>query len=366
MFAPTELVFPKEAAKEVKKRPVWLSKVYTYLLLTMNRLSNLQGGSSSSKFSPSLPVGNSLSLAAALESSRLMASVGGVNRDNCGMGSDALVSKSRGGLLSDRNGSGVNDFVSAALRLSHAATRGYPLTGLSSSSSGLGLASDPQLLLAVAEQQAAENRRLEFVRATLVAAETAAMRQRAVAEEAYQRGHDEALLSLVRNGAVAQMPGSVNVGHNHSTPDALSHPATEPRQPSRPKKPEDLLEALGSSLKKKNSEYIDASALKDPDPSLFERRRTRGGVTEPFPEKLHRMLRELEETGNADIISFFSHGRAFGVHKPEKFVNEVLPKWFKQTRLSSFQRQLNLYGFTRISSGPDAGGYYHELFLKGR
>jgi hypothetical protein len=23
-------------------------------------------------------------------------------------------------------------------------------------------------------------------------------------------------------------------------------------------------------------------------------------------------------------------------------------------------------GFTRISSGPDTGGYYHELFLKGR
>jgi hypothetical protein len=23
-------------------------------------------------------------------------------------------------------------------------------------------------------------------------------------------------------------------------------------------------------------------------------------------------------------------------------------------------------GFTRINSGPDAGGYYHELFLRGR
>jgi hypothetical protein len=25
-----------------------------------------------------------------------------------------------------------------------------------------------------------------------------------------------------------------------------------------------------------------------------------------------------------------------------------------------------LYGFVRITSGPDAGGYYHELFLRGR
>lgn len=34
--------------------------------------------------------------------------------------------------------------------------------------------------------------------------------------------------------------------------------------------------------------------------------------------------------------------------------------------MSSFQRQLNLYGFVRITSGPDEGGYYHELFLRGR
>ena len=43
-----------------------------------------------------------------------------------------------------------------------------------------------------------------------------------------------------------------------------------------------------------------------------------------------------------------------------------MPKYFKQSRVSSFQRQLNLYGFTRIHTGPDAGGYYHELFLRGR
>jgi len=28
--------------------------------------------------------------------------------------------------------------------------------------------------------------------------------------------------------------------------------------------------------------------------------------------------------------------------------------------------QLNLYGFRRITSGRDEGGYYHELFLHGR
>ena len=131
--------------------------------------------------------------------------------------------------------------------------------------------------------------------------------------------------------------------------------------------PEGTLEALGSSMRKKNSPYIDASDMAEPDPAELARsRRTRGGVTEPFPEKLQRMLKEVADSGDSDIISFYSHGRAFAVHDPERFTKEVMPKYFKQSRLSSFQRQLNLYGFARITSGPDTGGYYHELFLQGR
>jgi hypothetical protein len=33
--------------------------------------------------------------------------------------------------------------------------------------------------------------------------------------------------------------------------------------------------------------------------------------------------------------------------------------------LRSFSRQLYLWGFFRVSSGPDAGAYWHELFLDG-
>jgi len=129
---------------------------------------------------------------------------------------------------------------------------------------------------------------------------------------------------------------------------------------------ESTLAALGNSMRKKSSPYIDASAMADPPEFELARRRTRGGVTEPFPEKLHRMLLEIEKDGNGHIISFFPHGRSFGIHDTDSFEEKIMPKYFKQSRLSSFQRQLNLYGFTRIVSGPDSGGYYHELFLKGR
>ncbi|KAG7356802.1 HSF-type DNA-binding protein [Nitzschia inconspicua] len=103
--------------------------------------------------------------------------------------------------------------------------------------------------------------------------------------------------------------------------------------------------------------------------SLFHRdgsRRMRGGVIEPFPEKLHRLLLEVEAAGRADVISFVAGGRAFAIHKPEKFFKEIVPLYFRQSRLSSFKRQLNLYGFELINTGPARGGYYHELFVKDR
>jgi hypothetical protein len=112
------------------------------------------------------------------------------------------------------------------------------------------------------------------------------------------------------------------------------------------------------------------SELPLPSPhSLFHRdgsRRMRGGVIEPFPEKLHRLLMEVEAAGLADVISFVANGRAFAIHKPDKFFKEIVPLYFRQSRLSSFKRQLNLYGFELINTGPARGGYYHELFVKDR
>ena len=104
-----------------------------------------------------------------------------------------------------------------------------------------------------------------------------------------------------------------------------------------------------------NSTYVDNAHAEDPKPDL---RRNRGGVSKPFPEVLQEMLADLERHGKADVASFFSHGRAFAIHKPRVFINEVMPQYFRQTKLTSFQRQLNLYGFKRISSGIDNGGYW--------
>jgi hypothetical protein len=77
------------------------------------------------------------------------------------------------------------------------------------------------------------------------------------------------------------------------------------------------------------------------------------------------MLETVAAAGNEHIVSWQPHGRCFVVHKPKEFV-ELLPSYFKLSKLASFQRQLNLYGFQRLTRGRDRGGYYHELFLKGK
>lgn len=109
--------------------------------------------------------------------------------------------------------------------------------------------------------------------------------------------------------------------------------------------------------------YRDFSQV--PDVVDFTRKKT-GGVTQPFPEKLHSMLSSIEGTVNTNYVSWLPHGRAFIVRKPKDFTENVMPMYFKQTKLTSFQRQLNLYGFRRITQGRDAGAYYHEMFLRGR
>ncbi|GAX09661.1 hypothetical protein FisN_19Lh128 [Fistulifera solaris] len=91
----------------------------------------------------------------------------------------------------------------------------------------------------------------------------------------------------------------------------------------------------------------------------------RKGRSGSFPQKLHQILQELErQEGGREIASFLPHGKAFAIHKPRDFVKTIMPKYFRMSRFSSFQRQLNLYDFQRITEGRGKGAYYHDLFVK--
>jgi HSF-type DNA-binding len=68
--------------------------------------------------------------------------------------------------------------------------------------------------------------------------------------------------------------------------------------------------------------YHDYSLV--PDLPDYSRKKT-GGVSQPFPEKLHEMLKEVEGTPDADIVSWLSHGRAFIVKSPKQFTERIMP-----------------------------------------
>lgn len=89
--------------------------------------------------------------------------------------------------------------------------------------------------------------------------------------------------------------------------------------------------------------------------------------TLPFPLILHTILEHANNQDYDTIISWRHHGRAFQVHDPKRFTDVVMPHFFRQKNYSSFQRQLSLYNFNRITgiNHPDNGCYYHEMFLRG-
>lgn len=85
----------------------------------------------------------------------------------------------------------------------------------------------------------------------------------------------------------------------------------------------------------------------------------------PFPKTLYRLLEETMENGEDDIISFTDSGQAFRIHDPVAFSRKICPRYFRHSQVHSFQRQLNKYGFLRITSGPERGAYYHPLLQRG-
>lgn len=227
---------------------------------------------------------------------------------------------------------------------------GFPPRVPSFVSGTAGLGAGEIMMAAAAASE--RSKLLELAKASLI--------QRKINEESKRLILQQSYLNLIKEMSSHQNQSTkmplLSAAPNHVPPPSAPQPMNG----------EKALEALGTSLRTKTDPYIDVAGMEGPNPEDTVLRRTRGGVSEPFPEKLHRMLREVEEKGLSEIISFYSHGRAFGVHDMDRFVSEVMGDYFKQSKWPSFARQLNLYGFLRITSGPDAGGYYHELFLKGK
>ena len=91
------------------------------------------------------------------------------------------------------------------------------------------------------------------------------------------------------------------------------------------------------------------------------------GGSETFPMVLHRALAELECNGrHKDIAEFLPDGHTFQIKNQTLFEVHVLSAFFPKMKcFASFQRQLNLYDFKRVSGHGIARGLYrHDLFIR--
>ena len=135
------------------------------------------------------------------------------------------------------------------------------------------------------------------------------------------------------------------------------------RAKRRPKSPSPRSQGYESCTEHKYHDYANVTELPMQLASQFENRGS-GGVCNPFPVVLYTLLSEASLFGFSNIISWQPHGRSFLIHRSKEFVRDIVPKYFKHSKLASFQRQLSLYGFTRMcQESPDRGSYFHEVSI---
>ncbi|XP_006351255.1 heat stress transcription factor B-3-like [Solanum tuberosum] len=86
----------------------------------------------------------------------------------------------------------------------------------------------------------------------------------------------------------------------------------------------------------------------------------RKASTSPFLLKTYMLV---EDPATDDVISWNSDGSAFIVRQPAEFARDLLPTLFKHSNFSSFVRQLNTYGFRKVTTSQ--WEFSNDLFRKG-
>ncbi|XP_071425470.1 heat shock factor protein 3-like isoform X2 [Pithys albifrons albifrons] len=68
----------------------------------------------------------------------------------------------------------------------------------------------------------------------------------------------------------------------------------------------------------------------------------------PVPGFLAKLWALLEDPHSDDVICWSRNGENFCILDEQRFAKELLPKYFKHNNISSFIRQLNMYGFRKV------------------
>ncbi|KAK1386021.1 hypothetical protein POM88_023756 [Heracleum sosnowskyi] len=80
----------------------------------------------------------------------------------------------------------------------------------------------------------------------------------------------------------------------------------------------------------------------------------------PFLAKIYEII---DNPDNEDLVSWNANGSSFIVKDATVFARDLLPKHFKHNTFASFVRQLNNYGFSKLSTNFQE--WEHEKFKRG-
>ncbi|CAD8108362.1 unnamed protein product [Paramecium primaurelia] len=79
-----------------------------------------------------------------------------------------------------------------------------------------------------------------------------------------------------------------------------------------------------------------------------------------LPNFLVKLKSMLNDQVNSHIISWNEKGSKLIIHETKLFKQIVLPQYFKQPNYSSFQKQMNNYGFKNIRISSNTTEFYNE------
>lgn len=87
------------------------------------------------------------------------------------------------------------------------------------------------------------------------------------------------------------------------------------------------------------------------------------GPPPAFLTKLWQLVNE----GDKALVSWSNDGTSFIVRDQNQFAKKVLPNYFKHQKMNSFVRQLNMYGFKKVSSihisRPEFCSFDHLIYV---
>ncbi|CAK4695697.1 hypothetical protein LEN26_010399 [Aphanomyces euteiches] len=86
-------------------------------------------------------------------------------------------------------------------------------------------------------------------------------------------------------------------------------------------------------------------------------------ATQPFLAALYEILSQEDPA----VIGWCDDGESFGVYNVDEMETNVLPVYYRHNKFSSFQRQLNYFGFRKVLKprAPEPSTFYAQpLFLR--